>query len=368
MAKMEENSVKWKREGAFRYEFVRGVFGEEDEASAKAIGEISEGGRILLVADSGVVKQTEGLGTRIGKYLNKHSMSLATAPVLVTAKNETKAPGTSFQQVLSAAAGAKLTRRDAIVAIGGGTTLDAASFAAAQIDGGKIGVLRYPTAVSAMVDGAFALNAFHSLEWSKDACEVFAPPAHVIIDFEFLKTLQSGVWGGGLGEIVRFAAVSDSALMKKMVGVMKQLQERDLAAAEELISLAVASRVKKGATSFALWCARRLQSLSALAMPHGYATARAACIECAYAVEKGYLSEEAQETICRALADSGALSGLKYSHGIIAQAEKIVEALDSYPCDRTLPGGVGKAVHEEKPDKEAYLKVITEFAEATKEE
>jgi 3-dehydroquinate synthase len=195
-------------------------------------------------------------------------------------------------------------------------------------------------------------------------------PAAVVVDPTFASTVLDGVWRGGIGEIVRFAAVSDGALMKRVAKDAQALKARDAGAMAGLVESCVAARAKKGPTDFALWSAARLEAMSAYKLPHGYAVPIGVCIDSAYAVERKMLKAADQELICGALAECGALDGLAHSSHLLAQAESITFGLDAWRLSTgssaiTLPAGVGKSKVDESPDRETFKKVIKEFLDVS---
>ncbi|MBQ8126352.1 MAG: hypothetical protein IJ173_10835, partial [Kiritimatiellae bacterium] len=195
-------------------------------------------------------------------------------------------------------------------------------------------------------------------------------PAAVVIDPTFARTVLDGVWRGGIGEAVRFAAVSDATLMKRLAKNAEALKARDWDVFVETVRDTISSRVKRGSTPFALWCANRLEALSGYKLPHGYAVPIAICIDCAYAVAKGWMKEEDQEAVCRVLFDCGALDGLLHSRHLLTQADGILNGLDAWRLATgaetiTVPGGFGTAREDAQPDREVFRKVIKEFLEVS---
>ena len=366
--------VEWRREGEYKVKVEDGVFDEGNAALAELLREVtgSESPRVMLVADGNVVQRTEGLGSRIGRYVKAHGISLAGAPVVINGGEKVKADGMqSAMRVADAALEAKVGANDVMLALGGGSVLDVAGYVACQVRGG-MKLVRMPTTVAAMMDAAFAEEAAVDSPAVKDALRVPCPPAAVVVDPKFAATVLDGVWRGGIGEAVRQAAVSDGALMRRLVKSAEALKSRDMAVMAEVIQACVESRVKKGGSDFALWSAHRLEAMSGYKLPHGYAVPIGICIDCAYAVERNLMKEEDQETVCRVLADCGALDGLAHSHHLMSQPDSILFGLDAWRLSTgreeiLLPAGVGKSTREASPDREAFKKVIKEFREVSTE-
>ena len=66
-------------------EFVSDAFGESDALAKMLLGgrEGAAVPRVFIVADQNVVQRTEGLGTRIGRYVRTYGIELAGSPVVV---------------------------------------------------------------------------------------------------------------------------------------------------------------------------------------------------------------------------------------------------------------------------------------------
>lgn len=363
--------MKWEEKGVMNVSIVDGVFSEADTATATILKTTteSEKPRVLLVADANVVQRTEGLGSRIGRYLQANGISLASPPIVLQAGEKLKCDNLqSVMKICDTAVRADVGARDVMIALGGGSLLDTAGFAASHIRGG-LKLVRIPTTTAAMVDSAFAPTAAVNFNSVKDALRVSSHPVAAIIDIDFTKTVLDGVWRGGFSELVRHAAVRDATLLKRLSAMAQAVHERDNDVMRELIRLAVASRISRGDSDFSLWCASRLESMSGYKLPHGYAVAIAICIDCAYAVECGMLKESEQELICRTLADCGALDGLAHSQHLLSQADSVLKGLDDWRVftgseTRTLPVGAGKGKAETSPDRDSYRKVINEFFSA----
>lgn len=372
--KIEGLSMSWERKGVYPIRFAEDAFAEDNETLVSTLREVSgvENPRVLLVADGNVVQRTEGLGTRIGKYVQTHGLKLASQPIVMGGGEKIKSDNfKSVTDLLNAVIDAKVGANDVMLVLGGGTLLDVAGYAAAQVRGG-IRLVRMPTTVASMMDAALASEAAVDSPSVKDALRVPCEPAAVIIDPKFALTVLDGVWRGGVGEAVRFAAVHDGTLMKKISKSAEKIKNRDYETMSDLIRSVVEARVKKGTDGFALWSAGRLEAMSTYKLPHGYAVPIGVCIDCAYAAAKGVLKEADQELICRTLADCGSLDGLVHSRHLLSQPDSILFGLDAWRLatgseSLVLPSGIGKATVDEKPDRDLLKKVIKEFLQASTE-
>lgn len=349
-------------------EFIDGVFDEGNDALVKLVKKVtgSEAPKVLLVADGNVVQRVEGLGSKIGKYVQAHGISLAGTPVVLSGGEKTKTDNLqSALKLVSAILEAKLGKSDCVLALGGGALLDIASYAAAQARGG-VRVIRMPTTPAAMFDGAFATYGAVNSSNVKDALRVACEPAAVAIDTSFATSVLDGVWRGGISDAVRLAAVSDGALMKKIAKCASAYQRRDVAVLRELAEAVYKVRAKRGSTTCSEWIAFRLEAMSGYKLPHGYAISIGVCLDSAYAVARKLMKETDREVVFKTLAESGALDGLSHSFHLLNQPETVLFGLDAWKLAYgseaiILPAGLGKSVVEEVPDRACYTQVMKEF-------
>jgi 3-dehydroquinate synthase len=358
------------QKSCFNYpvEIVEDVFGESEKLS-EALRAVSGGAepRVLLVADMNVVNRTDGLGSKIGRYFQSHSIKLLANPVVVPGGEKIKTDDMQCaRRIISAMLDAKLGVGDAVIVLGGGSVIDVAGYAAAQVRGG-IGQVRIPTTVAAMIDGAYSTYSAIDSVNVKDALRVPCEPAAVLVDPLFAKTVLDGVWRGGISEAVRLAVMSDPSYFKKLGKSAEGFFKRDYGVMCEMVRKAVEIRGKKGDTTFAQWAAARLESMSSYKLPHGYAVAIAICIDSAYSCAKGYITEAEHESIGEILRACGALDALQHSRRLLDQSDSVLFGLDAWRLATgstaiTLPGGIGSRKVEEQPDRELFGKVMKDFA------
>ena len=95
-----------------------------------------------------------------------------------------------------------LTRADAVVAVGGGTTTDAAGLAAALYHRG-VPVVHLPTSLLAQVDASVGGKTAVNLPQGKNLVGAYWQPRAVLCDTDYLETLPPREWTNGYGEIAR---------------------------------------------------------------------------------------------------------------------------------------------------------------------
>ncbi|MBP5285139.1 MAG: iron-containing alcohol dehydrogenase [Kiritimatiellae bacterium] len=345
------------------------LFGKGSDAFLEMLDRIDgRNSKLALIADANVVQYTPDLGTKIGIFLQEKGLKLASAPIVIPGGEKCKNDnGNAERKVVSSLISEKIGRNDIAIAIGGGAVLDVAGYACAQVRGG-VRIVRIPTTISGMVDGAFADEAAIDGLGIKDSMHLASIPAAVIIDTLFVRTVLDGVWRGGSGELVRLAAARDATLFKQIEAAAGKIRSHDRDTMIEIVICATQTRVKKGGTKIGKWCSTRLEAMSGFKMPYGYSTAIALGIECLYSVAKGYMKAEDSDRTISLLAQLGALEGLSHSRNLLETGgEAILRGLDAWVLRegnavRELPAGVGKLCVEENPDLETYRKAIKDFA------
>ena len=349
----------------YPFEFVTDAFAEDNAVLRDVLRTVTgaERPRVFIVADMNVVQHTAGLGTKIGRYLQAQGVELAGSPVVVTCGEFAKDDGfASVGRIFAAALAAKVGRNDVMLAIGGGTLLDLAGYAAAQVRGG-LRLVRMPTTPLAMIDSAHAETAVLNVQGVKDALKVAIAPAAVVIDFQFAANVLDGVWRGGYAAALRVAYGSDSALVKRVVKLASQYRARDWDAMVALVRDCSEVRRKKGDSGFGLWSALRLESMSGFKLPHGYAIGLGMLIDSQYAVLKGRFSQTDRDVLVQALTESGVMEGAMHSRSCLGDVDGVLLGFNAWSLatgEESVPELVapGKVALGEKTDRNTMKEAI----------
>ena len=355
---MRKNSL------SYPVEFTTDVFGKDNDRLAELLRKVTgnEHPRVMLVADLNVVQHVDGLGTKIGAYIQTNGIELAAAPVVIAGGEKIKCDSLrSALQVVSSALDAKIGSNDVMLVIGGGTLFDVAGWAGAQIRGG-VKLVRIPTTPAAMIDAAFSDNAAIDSANIKDALKIPCVPAAVVIDTAFAKTVLDGVWRGGFAAAVRMAVTTDKSFCRLLSEMASGFRNRETGTLDKLVRAAYESRLKAGADTFGEWAALRLESMSSYKLPHGYALALGVLIDSYFANILGELKDEDLAVIERMLADSGAKEGASHSHHLVQQTESLLAGLSAWalahPEGIVILTGIGKRKIVEIPDREAMKSAL----------
>jgi 3-dehydroquinate synthase len=111
----------------------------------------------------------------------------------------------------------KLSRRSAVIGIGGGVTGDFAGYCAAVYMRG-IPVAHVPTTLLAMVDSSIGGKTAVNLSVGKNIAGVFRQPSLVISDMMFLRTLPDRELRNGLSEALKHALIGEKSTLALLEG------------------------------------------------------------------------------------------------------------------------------------------------------
>ncbi|OON97121.1 MAG: 3-dehydroquinate synthase [Candidatus Epulonipiscioides saccharophilum] len=166
--------------------------------------------RIFIVTDSNVVKN----------YLISLKEKITAEGYIVTTKIVKAGEKSKNLNVVTALYNdlveAKLTRSDAIVALGGGVIGDLTGFLASTYLRG-IKFIQVPTSLLAQVDSSIGGKVAVNLPAGKNLIGSFYHPSLVIIDPAVLDTLDPRFFLDGLAEVIKYAFIKDEKLYQKLL-------------------------------------------------------------------------------------------------------------------------------------------------------
>ncbi len=173
------------------------------------IAEVSNAGKIVVISDTRVAPL----------YLEAAQKSLEAEgrlvfPFIFEAGEASKTAKTVIEMV-EFCAEKGLTRKDLIVALGGGVTGDMAGFAAAVYLRG-IDFVQIPTSLLAQVDSSVGGKTAVDLPQGKNLCGAFHQPRLVLIDPDTLDTLPQRYFNDGMGEVIKYGCIKSEALFERL--------------------------------------------------------------------------------------------------------------------------------------------------------
>ena len=179
-----------------------------DEAGAVIVKEVGGQVAAIVTDDNVAVLYAERLnvaltnsGYRVVQY--------------VAPNGESNKNANTFLSLLDFFAEQRLSRKDVVVALGGGVVGDIAGFAAACYMRG-VRFVQIPTTLLAMVDSSVGGKTAINLDRGKNLAGTFYQPDVVICDVSLLSTLSYTVFRDGCAEVIKYGIIADADLFESL--------------------------------------------------------------------------------------------------------------------------------------------------------
>ena len=128
-----------------------------------------------------------------------------------------------FEKIIKKAIELKLSRKDVIIAIGGGVVGDMAGFAASSYMRG-IDFIQVPTTLLACVDSSVGGKTAIDMPHGKNYVGAFYQPKAVYVNINFLKTLDEKQYKSGFGEVIKYAFIEKSCNVSENYNLLEILK------------------------------------------------------------------------------------------------------------------------------------------------
>ena len=281
--------------------------------------------KLLFVLDEGVIKHHPNLQQEIRDYLDREeSFSVVPEMIVLPGGEAAKNDETLLQQIVEAVNAYGIDRHSYLVAIGGGSILDLAGYAAAISHRG-IRHIRIPTTVLSQNDSGVGVKNGINYFNKKNFLGTFAPPVAVFNDYFFLTTLSDEEWRSGTSEAVKVALIKDPNFYGWLKENAAALAQRDMQAMQYLVKECAALHLQHiaGADPFEMgssrpldfghWSAHKLEQLTNFSIRHGEAVAFGIALDTAYS----YLSGRINEADARSIIDLMLVLGFEITHPLM---------------------------------------------------
>lgn len=175
--------------------------------AGKLIKKLLKGKRVLIVTDDIVGRLYAG---KIIKSLEKENIIVS---VCILRNGEANKNIEGISNIYFDLAQNELSRKDMIIALGGGVVGDMSGYAAATWMRG-IDFIQIPTTLLACVDSSVGGKTGINTREGKNLVGAFHSPKLVIIDSETLISLPEREFNAGMSEIVKHALLFDEKLLE----------------------------------------------------------------------------------------------------------------------------------------------------------
>lgn len=159
--------------------------------------------KVMIVTDSGIPEE----------YVKTLSKLCREAYTLTLDMGEGSKSLNSLERICTVMLEKGFSRKDSVVALGGGVVGDMAGFAASVYMRG-VDFYNVPTTLLSQVDSSIGGKTAINFGEVKNIIGAFYQPKKVLIDPDLLKTLPRRQIANGLAEVVKMAATFDHALFR----------------------------------------------------------------------------------------------------------------------------------------------------------
>jgi len=314
------------------------------------------GSQIMLISDDIVFPL---YGKAVQKQLEQAGFSVRSFVFLA---GESSKNLYTYEQVLNALSEASFTRKDTIVALGGGVTGDLAGFAAATYLRG-MHFVQIPTSLLAMVDSSVGGKTAVNLPTGKNQVGAFYQPDLVLCDVDFLKTLPEIEYKNGCAEIIKYAMIEENDFFSSIQNVPISTQyeaviEQAISIKKKYVECDEFDNGKRMLLNFGHTFGHAIEACSNFTLSHGMSVAIGMAMMTKVALQKG---------LCTPLV-YGELIGLLKQYQLPLETNLTKEELydfclkDKKGMDQTIslivPRDVGKCTIE-KIQKEELLSFLS---------
>ncbi|WIV11303.1 3-dehydroquinate synthase [Proteiniborus sp. MB09-C3] len=172
--------------------------------------------RIIIITDHNVQRI---YGEALSENLKSYGFEVNTISVEAGENSKSLDVLTDvYNQLLDAG----MTRKDMIIAFGGGVVGDLAGFAAATFLRG-IRYIQIPTSLLAQIDSSIGGKVAVNLSRGKNLVGNFYHPEAVYIDPDLLKTLPERFLHDGMAEVIKYSCIKDKELFNRLREINTEL-------------------------------------------------------------------------------------------------------------------------------------------------
>ncbi len=309
--------------------------------------------------------------------LLKNSSALKDATRIVIGATDAKKNLETLANVWTALSNGGASRRSMLVNVGGGMVSDLGGFAASTFKRG-IAYINVPTTLLSMVDASVGGKTAINFNGLKNEIGVFNAPRRVIVDTEFLRTLDTHNLLSGYAEMIKHGLISNEKNWAQLMNF--NFNECDIAELHDMVAESIdikAHIVKQDPHEHGIRKALNVghtagHALESFALAkgrpvlHGYAVAWGMVCELYLSkTKKNFPSEQMQQTIAYIRQNYGSIA---YTCKDYDQLYELMRHDKKNTCgiiNFTLLSGIGKIELDCTATKDEIMAMLDFFRDAT---
>lgn len=249
-----------------------------------------------------------------------------------------------FIDILNFLAVNGLSRRDVVIALGGGVVGDIAGFAAASYMRG-VGLVQLPTTLLAAVDSSVGGKTAINLEAGKNLAGAFYQPDMVICDYTLLDTLPTQIFSDGCAELIKYGMILDKELFDMLKSPLKPQIETIIARTVEIKRDVVCADERESGRrrilNFGHTFGHAIEKCSDYTITHGKAVAIGMAMITRAAVKKGLCNPQALACLLKMLDRLSLPACNDYSEQALFDALLMDKKRDGAHITLVIPKNIG---------------------------
>ncbi len=287
--------------------FTENAFALDSDLLCRIVDKLGEKRRqrVVVFIDAGLAEAKPELEASIRDYAHAHAefIELATEPMRLPGGFAVKNDNAILKNIIFTLGNLHMDRQSFVLAIGGGSLLDAVGLATALLHRG-LRLIRMPSTVLGQADAGIGVKNGVDHHGQKNFIGTFAPPFAVINDLSLLTSLPQSERMGGIAEAVKVAIIRNADFFAQLEQDADALVEGEPVALRRAIEESAAIHLRQICTGgdpfefgsarpldFGHWIGHRLEIMSGHAIHHGQGVAIGMAVDTVYATLAGLLPQ-----------------------------------------------------------------------------
>lgn len=261
----------------------------------------------------------------------------------------------TFSELLEILALNRLTRSDALVALGGGVVGDLCGFVSAVYLRG-IRFIQIPTTLLAAVDSSVGGKTAVNLEAGKNLVGAFHQPSFVLCDPETLRTLSPAIFADGCAEVIKYGVINDRPFFDRLKnGITEQIEDVIAACVENKAAIVHEDEFDRGSRqllNLGHTVGHAIEIASGFDISHGSAVSIGMVIVTRAAVKAGLCPREDLEELLSLLNAQGLPTDCPFSAEELTEIALTDKKRAGDSITLVIPYGIGKSRLQVVPTEE----------------
>lgn len=250
----------------------------------------------------------------------------------------------SLVELVEFMAESRLTRSDALVALGGGVVGDLGGFAASVYLRG-IPFIQMPTTLLAAVDSSVGGKTAVDLVAGKNLMGAFYQPHLVLCDYTTLDTLPPSIFADGCAEVIKYGVINDRAFFDSLKsGIRNQIEDVIAACVQNKANIVEGDEFDKGQRqllNLGHTVGHAIEACSDLKISHGSAVAMGMVIVTRAAARLGYCTENELSELIELIHNNGLSTSCPYTAEELTAVATADKKRDGDSISLVVPYGIG---------------------------